>query len=278
MNKSPSVIAALFFSLVCTAASLQEPEAHREISSKASLETEDALVSNISQRIKSQKRPLKIAVVDTGLDRNDPRFSDVLCKMGHRNFADGSNNTYDTHGHGTHVAGLIKKHAGNSGYCLVILKYYDEKANGSKNLDNSIQAFKWAAQIGIDIVNFSGGGPSASAKEREAIGSAYNTIFVVAAGNESENIMNPSARYYPASYQLSNIFIVGNLGRWGFRSPSSNYGDPRMIWEVGERLKSTMPCVTKGTGLHYNCEGEMTGTSQATAVHTGKLIERILRR
>ena len=158
MSRSYSLITAILFSVASLGAVTQDQQGSREISSEEALTSEHHLVNKISERIKSEKRPLKIAVVDTGLDRNDPRFSKVLCKMGHRNFADGSNDTRDTHGHGTHIVGLIKQYAGESGYCLVILKFYDENAKGDKNLENSIEAFKWASQIGVDRINFSGRG------------------------------------------------------------------------------------------------------------------------
>lgn len=278
MSRSYNLIAAMLFSVLSLGASAEFSTNYVEVSSHDALTSEDYLAKKLSERIKSEKRPLKIAVVDTGLDRNDPRFSKVLCKMGHRNFTDGTNDTKDTHGHGTHVAGLIKQYAGESGYCLVILKFYDEKAKGDKNLDSSIQAFKWASQIGVDIVNFSGGGSEFVSSEYETISSASNTTFIVAAGNESQDIRLKLNKYYPASYELSNIFVVGNVSPQGSRSPSSNYGDPRIVWEVGEKLVSTMPCVKTQLGLNFNCEGQMTGTSQATAVHTGKLIGKILRR
>lgn len=279
MNKLPSLIMALFFMTLCVKASYSESSlAVGEVSSDFSLADESLEVNKISKRIAAQKRPLKVAVVDTGLDRNDPRFSKVLCKMGHRNFVTGSTNTYDSHGHGTHIAGLIKQNAGEGGYCLVILKYFDENADSQTNFQNSIAAFRWAAQIGVDIVNFSAGGPTANPLERQAIASSVKTVFVVAAGNEAKDMTLPENRYYPASYELPNLFVVGNVNQAGTRSPSSNYGDPRIIWEVGEKVRSTMPCVNSQGGLHYDCEGDMTGTSQATAVHTGKLIKKVLRR
>lgn len=247
----------------------------QEISSADSLNNELVQARIISNRAKKQNRLVKIAIVDTGLDRDDPRFSDVLCKDGHKNFTNNSIETKDTNGHGTHVAGLIKKHAGKKGYCLIILKYYEDNADGHKNFTNSIKALEWAVSLNVDIVNFSGGGPTPDVLERKVINSAKKTLFVVAAGNRSVNMTTSGNKFYPASYELPNIIVIGNLSQNGItRSPTSNYGDPRIIWEVGENLNSTMPCLNNKIG--YNCEGEMTGTSQATAVHTGRLVEKII--
>ena len=49
--------------------------------------------------------PLRVAVIDTGLDLSDKRFSSRLCKEGHEDFT--HTTIEDKSGHGTHVVGLI---------------------------------------------------------------------------------------------------------------------------------------------------------------------------
>jgi subtilisin family serine protease len=229
-------------------------------------------LDSIKSRIAKEKRVLKVAVIDTGLDQDDPRFKSVLCKSGHKNFINGSTKTNDNHGHGTHIAGLIKKFAGDKGYCLVILKYFDAVSDGGNTLYREIQAIKWAHHIGADIVNFSGGGKNFEAIEYHAVKNAKNTMFFVAAGNQGKDISKEQDKFYPASYQLPNITVIGNVDSQMQRTPSSNYGDHRIIWEVGTNVHSSVPC-----SLYGSCEMSMTGTSQSTAVYTGKMIRRILR-
>lgn len=212
----------------------------------------------------AEENRIKVAIVDTGLDLEDPRFKHLICKDGnHYDFVLNTSNIIDRHGHGTHVAGLIQREAGSEGYCFLIYVYYSDRNSGRQNLRNSIAAYKAAVAAGAQFVNYSGGGPEADEGERLVIKSASGTTFVVAAGNEHENIDFPGNEYYPASYNLQNIISVGSIGNDNKRLPTSNYGNTVKAWEYGENVISTLP------GGH---RGAMSGTSMATAVHTGKLV------
>lgn len=201
---------------------------------------------------------LKVAVVDTGLDISDPRFKSVLCKEEHHDVTNTGLN--DNNGHGTHVAGLIKKYARDSDYCLLIIKYYSDGQSGPSAAFNSYYAFSYAVSKGADIVNFSSGGPTFSADEYNSILKGNNTIFIVAAGNDHKNL--DEVPYYPACYKLPNIYVVGNAFN-KVPSPNSNYGSIIDFWENGQDVISTLP---------GGREGKMSGTSMSAAIHTGKLI------
>src|SRR5574337_1152024 len=72
-------------------------------------------------------KPTVIAVIDTGFgveDKGEDKWlgqeNVKLCKFGHKNFVDDNNSDkfdtkspvpVDTHGHGTHIAGIIDKYA-----------------------------------------------------------------------------------------------------------------------------------------------------------------------
>ena len=228
---------------------------------------------------------IKVAVIDTGFDFEStwpkhkfdkwvinrsffgPSPQHIqkprLCNEGHKDFT--GEGLSDRHGHGTHIAGIIGKHARNSNYCLVIIKYYSQGEDGSVNLKREIQAFQYALNIKVDIINFSGGGPSPSYKEHEIVKKllARGTKLVFAAGNENENIDIPENKYYPASYS-PKIFTVGSYKRNLTRARTSNYGKSVNYWEIGDNVLSLLP----GDRIGY-----MGGTSQATAVKTGKIIK-----
>ena len=85
--------------------------------------------------------------------------------------------------------------------------------------------------------------------------------FVVAAGNDGKEITYKAAAY-PAFYSSKNVIPVGNLSKAGGRAPSSNFGSKVQAWEIG----------TVDSFLVGGKNGEMSGTSQATAVHTVKVI------
>jgi thermitase len=214
---------------------------------------------------------LKIAVIDTGLDLNDPRFTPYLCERGHRDFT--GEGITDTNSHGSHITGLIIKEARRGNYCLVIYKYYSDTDTGGQNLRNEINAIKAAVDEGVKMINISGGGPEMSEQEKFLIEGNPGVVFVVAAGNKSQNLDIHGNEFYPASYKLKNIIAVENINTDGSKAPTSNWGK-NLAKEMGVSVKSTFPpsfCDGK-----LNCEGYDTGTSQATAIHTGKLIRKLL--
>ena len=178
------------------------------------------------------------------------------------NAIDGTNDVTDNHGHGTHIAGIISRNAGNSDYCLMVLKYYDPKVTNSDNLKASTKAFKYAISQNVDIINYSGGGTEYDETECKVIKQALDKgiSVVAAAGNEGKGFDKQA--YYPAMCD-SRILVVENIGIDGKRMASSNYG-PDTLKAVGELVMSLMP---------NNKYGLMTGTSQATAVITGKLVK-----
>ncbi len=173
---------------------------------------------------------------------------------------------YDTHGHGTHIAGIISSSANDAmvGVCpkvtIMPLKYYDTGAAGSNNLLNTVRAIRFAIQHGAQIINYSGGGADPSPSERLAVEEArkQGVLFVAAAGNDGHN--NDTVPYFPQSYRLDNIIGVASINRFDSLLPSSNYGKTVEIAAPGLGIVSTLPDGKMGT---------MSGTSQATAFVTG---------
>lgn len=209
--------------------------------------------------------PLKIAVIDTGLNLKDVRFKNHLCSTGHKDFTGTGLN--DSNGHGTHVSGLIEKYAGNGNYCFLIYKYYTDSESGSDSLRHEIDAIREAVMDGAEIINISGGGDEFN--EYESLLIKYNPqiIFVVAAGNNGENLDIPSNKFYPASYFYGNEEVVSAVNEKGTLVSFSNYGKKVENKELGEDVLSYLP--GGQTGL-------ISGTSQATAIYTGKLIRKML--
>ncbi len=225
--------------------------------------------------IPEDTRLIKVAIIDTGLDLSDYRFRGKLCKTGHRSFSGSIN---DIHGHGTHVAGLIVKYGPPDGYCLMIIKYYEEHNKGRINLANTFKSIKHAINNGAMVINYSGGGSTLYKKELNIIRNSPHVTFVIAAGNGGMDVSKSTKnRYYPASYDLPNIVAVGSLDLKGKKLTTSNYGDTIDAWEIGLNVVSTVPngiCWHKST---YNCLMRMSGTSQATAIATGKLLRKLIR-
>ncbi len=179
-------------------------------------------------------------------------------------------NPKDSHGHGTHVAGIIGAIAnpviGISGVAqevsLMAIKYYSRTNSGITNLKNTVRSILCAIENGAMIINYSGGGPEYSHEEYLAIKKAESkgVLVVAAAGNERQNVDLKENYYYPAAYHLSNVISVAATDIRNNILPSSNWGKSVDVAAPGQDIYSTLP-----NGRY----GRMTGTSQATAFVTG---------
>ncbi|MBX3033240.1 MAG: S8 family serine peptidase [Bdellovibrionaceae bacterium] len=179
------------------------------------------------------------------------------------NFAGGSADVSDQHGHGTHVAGLIagQRLGVAPKVKIMVLKYYDAKLSDRDHLRHTVEAIRYAVRMKARIINYSGGGLKASSREEEAIREAasHDVLFVAAAGNERSN--SDVLPFYPADYGLPNILSVTAIDPLKRVLASSNYGARSVdLAAPGENILSTLP------GGAY---GVMTGTSQATAFVSG---------
>lgn len=236
----------------------------------------------------SKVKKIKVAVIDTGID---PKLlkGNSYCKGGHKDFTD--KGLDDAHGHGTHISGLIDQYAKNYvfndkpafkmdeikvDYCQIVIKYWHSNQDKTTDpLETSIKAIQYAIDQEVDVINYSGGGDAPSDKEKALVLKALNKgiKFVAAAGNGALNLENENIGYdldvkpyYPAMYD-PRIYVVGNITKDNSIVTSSNRGKSVKYWEVGDRVLSRLP------GSSY---GYMTGTSQATAIKTGKLIREML--
>lgn len=203
----------------------------------------------------SYAKTISVLEIDTGVDLTHEQI------RSHVNMANwnGNSDYEDFHGHGTHIAGLILKDV-----CpeveLTSCKYYELEQDGKSNIDKTVTCFKKALIKHFDFINYSSGGQEFSQIEHDTLQKIKNTLIVVAAGNDGHDLS--MWHYYPASYELPNEISVGNLNG-NDKNKSSNFNLKGMVWEQGTNILSTYQ------GGRY---GIMTGTSQATAIHTNRLI------
>lgn len=216
---------------------------------------------------KCSDRPLIVAVIDTGFGFQGHGAGTKLCKYGHKDFSSVQSFTTefgtvdpvptDSLGHGTNVVGVIANNAKDANYCIVVLKYHGYYGN----VEATIKSIDYAISIKADYINYSSGGDSPVKAEREVVERFlnYGGTMIAAAGNNSVDLDRSSNSYYPAMYD-KRIVVVGSLNREGNKLPSSNYGSVVNRWEIG--LEVT------GYGI------TMSGTSQATATATGKILSK----
>jgi len=240
--------------------------------SKRTPQSEPEIKVESSLMLRAGKNTIKVAVIDTGFDfkSNWTKAGFTLpkiCDEGHQDFT--GYGTQDVHGHGTHIAGLIGKDIDDVDYCIVALKcYHDHNTLFSES--NSKRAMRKAIELGVDVINYSGGGNDFDADECKLVKYALDSGIqvVAAAGNERSDINKHP--YYPAMCD-KRVIIVQNVDIKGKRLPSSNYslnrkGETHVYSECGDKRLSL--------GLN-NALDRMTGSSQSTAVMTGKVVRKI---
>ncbi|MFJ8263799.1 S8 family peptidase [Rummeliibacillus sp. NPDC094406] len=208
------------------------------------------------------KNQVKVAVIDTGIDRNHPELKGSVVKS--TNIINPMNTTTpDTHG--THVAGIIagKKDNGIGGYGLdpaakiLSLDVFD---GGFWTFDYTIaNAILEAVDEGADVINMSLGGSVPSEVLQEAIDKAISkgVIVVAAAGNEASDMA-----VYPAKYE--GVISVGSINKEKKLSDYSSYGPSTDVVAPGEDVYSSFYDLQKGSTFT-----KLSGTSMASPVVAG---------
>lgn len=197
---------------------------------------------NIEKEVGQLNKKIIVAIIDTGMDISHPALKNNLWinpkeipgngvdddgngfidDVNGWNFVNETNKPFDSHGHGTHIAGIIRDVAPDVSF--MVLKYFDPKSLSDKNITNTVRAIDYAVNNGAQIINYSGGGFGKNPLEEMAIKRAKdkNILFVAAAGNEATN--SDKNTFYPAGYELSNIISVASLTETSDLVESSNFG------------------------------------------------------
>jgi subtilisin family serine protease len=236
--------------------------------------------------------PVKVAIVDSGLDGSLPDFVGRIADA--KSFV-GGNPLVDDEGHGTFVAGQIAANLDDKGivgiaYTAQLLVAKVVRADGTIPLAAEAAAIRWAADRGARVINLSLGGvrdplrpnrDTYSAVEASAIAYAYakGALLVAAVGNGDEAFSQPwPYASYPGA--LPHVLGVSALTRSGnvpeFSNRDAVYND---ISAPGQGIFSTLPlaltaarpsCVDQGysdcgTDEYRNPEGTSFAAPQVSA-------------
>ena len=175
--------------------------------------------------------PVKVAIVDSGIDCSLPEFQGRIADK--RSFV-GGDPCIDTEGHGTFIAGIIAANLDTQGivgiaYTSQLLIAKVVRTDGTIPLDAEAAAIRWAANSGARVINLSLGGArdpvhpdrdTYSALEANAVAYAYakGALLVAAVGNGDEAPTQPwPFASYPAA--LPHVSGVRAL------TPSGNVPD-----------------------------------------------------
>lgn len=209
---------------------------------------------------------VKVAVVDSGIaPHSDLRIaggvSTVGALTGNEPEASLPSAYMDTHGHGTHVAGIIG--ALNNGMATVGVapgaEIYAIKVLGSSDgkgdLQDILEGINWAIANDIDVINLSLGTNTHTQSFQAAVDLAKSRgiLVVAAAGNDGvENVA------YPARYD--SVIAVSALTQQKTLADFSNYGAQIDFTAPGKSIIST---------YINNSHALMDGTSQAAPYIAG---------
>lgn len=257
----------------------------------------------------TQKRPI-IAILDTGVDIEHPDLKENIWTNtkeadGVDDYDDDGNGFNDDlhgwdfvnqtgrigdwNGHGTHCAGIAAAVGGN-GIGIVganpdalIMPVTVMQSDGTGDVATIIKGIDYAVANGADIISMSFGSYGESKAEEQALGRAYQKVFLVAAaGNDGkclnhrhpERGQNSPMPMYPASYTfvlgVQAMNSDGSLTSWSNYDDNgptfSDWGEDRLynyeILAPGANIESSYP------GGNYKA---LNGTSMATPMVAGAL-------
>lgn len=207
-------------------------------------------------------------IIDTGIDGTHPDLT-VNAALS-RNFSSGTS-WNDGNGHGSHVAGIIGARNNSIGVVgvapgveLVAVRVLNNAGSGTTS--GVIAGVDYVAQAagGSGVANMSLGGGVSTALDDAVVGAAATGVrFVLAAGNEADNVANHS----PARANGPNVYTVSAFGQGSgsgdYWATFSNYGAGIDYAEPGVSILSTY----KGGGY-----ATLSGTSMAAPHLTGLLL------
>ena len=239
-----------------------------------------------------------IAVLDSGIDYENPDISANYDRTYSKNFLSGSDTVKDENGHGTHVSGTIGAVGNNSlGICGVnwnvkLIGLRALNSGGSGNVSDVIKAVDYltgllnddpnlkvaAVNLSIEgyfstVPNYNNVITDAFWRALKALDSLNRTLIVVAAGNGGIAVGQPattrSKNYsvgqyvYPASYPgLHNMISVSALDQDGsiaeFSNTNATISAPGVNILSTWRQNDTNYVTSDGTSLKIN-----KGTSMA---------------
>ncbi|APU42471.1 type VII secretion-associated serine protease mycosin [Streptomyces sp. TN58] len=205
---------------------------------------------------------VRVAVIDTGVDRANPQLSGALDVGAGKDFVDpkGGDGTTDTVGHGTKVAGLIaarpQQGTGFVGLApeATVIPIRQNDGQGKGNALSLSQAIDHAVAKGAQVINISQDTDVPLTADSELGKSvqkaiAANVVVVASAGNDG--MSGQKRKTYPAAFP--GVLAVGASDRNNERAVFSQPGDFIGVAAPGVDMVSTVPgfgqCIDNGTSF-----------------------------
>lgn len=212
------------------------------------------LIISVMTITSAKAEPFRIVVLDSGRMSS---YGFPECNKG-RESKDFTNTSLEDnfYKHGTNIAWIITKELGEGiPHCFIFVKFLDPLLKGKSKMDAYIDSLRYVStNLDYDVVNMSFGGEDEMPGERQLFNalSRKRGVLVMSSGNNATNL-DLNCTFYPACFRVKNGVVVGNI------DPQSNYGRINVdVYEPGTLLGP--PKI------------RMTGSSQAAALFTGKLL------
>ncbi|MFJ3979879.1 type VII secretion-associated serine protease mycosin [Streptomyces sp. NPDC090021] len=205
---------------------------------------------------------VRVAVIDTGVDRANPQLSGALDVGAGKDFVDpkGGDGTTDTVGHGTKVAGLIaarpQQGTGFVGLApdATIIPIRQNDGQGKGNALSLSQAIDHAVSKGAQVINISQDTDvplSADSELGKSVQKALAADVVVVASAGNDGLSGQKRKTYPAAFP--GVLAVGASDRNNERAAFSQPGDFIGVAAPGVDMVSTVPgfgqCIDNGTSF-----------------------------
>lgn len=205
----------------------------------------------------STNKPIKIAVMDTGINNDLLQFKVSVVKE--FNTINGSSRTTPKNAHGTMVASIIAATSFknftigiNNNVHLYDIQTLDDEAKG--NITDTIKGIDWAIEQDVDLINFSYGFSQDHEELRNAIERARDAgILIVAAAGNTLGLSTD----YPARYD--EVLSISAIDSTNTIYPYAAKG----------KIDFVAPGVDVPVLNHEGMMEEQSGTSFSTAYATG---------
>ncbi|MFG2098177.1 type VII secretion-associated serine protease mycosin [Streptomyces sp. NPDC048612] len=217
----------------------------------------------------AQGRPVRVAVIDTGVDITNPQLTTAVDTKSGADFLGRDetagprapkDGTYDPVGHGTKVAGIIAARprpgtgfVGLAPEAVVIpLRQNDEKGTGTARtlaaaIDKAVAAHADVINISQDTTRPLSSDSRLAQAVRTAL--AHDIVVIASAGNDGFD--GHLKKTYPAAYP--GVLAVASSDRNNERAAFSQSGDFIGVAAPGVDMVSTVPkggqCVDNGTSF-----------------------------
>ena len=217
-------------------------------------------MDTLKEDAKNWSGSVKVAVIDSGIDRDHKLLENRIDTTDSVNLADGADASKydDTYGHGSHVSGIITQATPNQVKIMAVRVFDDYQMSSLSQITMGID---YAREHGADVMNMSLGHTSPTEKERDLISAAMQRsvkegcTLVAASGNENKDVSTSC----PAnnSWTISVGSLTPDAMQDGnyVRSWFSNYGKRLDFIAPGQNITSAWADGTEVT---------ISGTSMAT--------------